>query len=79
MPGENCSIFGCSISRRTAGVAIFRVPRGNDEFSSTWREKLVRIITKDRHDEQQLRPQIENRTLHICERHYSEDSKLRCK
>jgi len=31
MPGANCSIFGCSTSIKTKGIAIFRVPTGNDD------------------------------------------------
>ena len=31
MVGASCSIFGCSSSRRTSGVAIFKVPQGDDE------------------------------------------------
>ena len=73
MPGSNCSIFGCTVSRRTPGLAIFGIPRGNDEYSSTWRAKLVNIITRDRHVDQDLRLQIEKRNLHICQRHYSEE------
>ena len=34
MVGANCSIFGCSSSRRKSGVAIFQVPQGDDEWSS---------------------------------------------
>ena len=45
MPGANCSIFGCSTSRKTKGVAIFKIPAGNDDFNKSWREKLVSIIS----------------------------------
>ena len=79
MPGANCSIFGCSVSRRTSGIAIFKIPGGNDEFSSSWREKLVNIITKDRVIDKGLRNQIDKRKLHICEMHYTEDQILRSK
>ena len=79
MPGANCSVFGCSSSRRKADVAIFKVPAGNDEYSSNWRKKLESVITKDRVIDQSLKKQLENRTLHICEKHFSEDQLLRCK
>ena len=41
MPGVNCSIFGCSMSRKSKNIAIFRVPTGNDEYSVQWREKII--------------------------------------
>ena len=48
MPGANCSIFGCTKSRTTKGLAIFDIPKKDDELHRDWREKLVSIITKDR-------------------------------
>lgn len=77
MPGANCSIYGCSTSRKNKGIAIFRVPTGNDEYSKTWREKIVNIITRDREIDYSLRQQIEHRTLHTCELHYSDECLLR--
>jgi len=65
MPGANCSIFGCSTSRKTKGIAI------------EWRQKIVQIITRDRVIDQNLKKQIENRTLHTCELHYPEECLLR--
>ena len=38
MVGANCSILGCSISTRKSGVAIFKVPLGDDEWSSNLRK-----------------------------------------
>ena len=73
MPGSNCSIFGCSTSRKTTGVSIFKVPGGNDEFNTKWRKNLVHIITRERVIDKDLKRQIENRSLHICERHFSEE------
>ena len=74
MPGANCSIFGCSTSRKSKGIAIFRVPTGDDEYSSQWRRKLVDIITKDREIDASLRNQIEKRTLNTCELHYPKET-----
>ena len=31
MPGANCSIFGCTKSRTTKGLAIFGIPKKDDE------------------------------------------------
>lgn len=77
MPGANCSIYGCSTSRKTKGIAIFRIPTGNDEYNTSWRNKIVAIITKDREIDSSLRKQIENKTLHTCELHYPEENLLR--
>ena len=73
MPGANCSIFGCTKSRTTKGLAIFGIPKKDDEWHRYWREKLVNIITKDREIDADLRGQIERISLHICELHFAED------
>ena len=77
MPGANCAIFGCSTSRKTKGLAIFRVPTGDDEYSKTWRERIVNIITKDRVIDKGLKNQIDKRTLFTCELHYPEEDLIR--
>ena len=40
MPGENCSILNCPVSRKAPykGVGIYKVPSGTNEFESTWRD-----------------------------------------
>ena len=40
MAGTNCSIFGCSRSRRKPGLAIFKVPQGDHEWISNWRKSF---------------------------------------
>ena len=77
MPGANCSIFGCSTSRKSKGIAIFRIPTADDEYSTEWRNKIVAIITRDREIDKCLRKQIEQRTLHTCELHYPEETLLK--
>lgn len=72
MPGANCSIFGCSTSRRTTGISIFCIPQGNDEYNTSWRQKLIAVITKDRVVDNKLRTQIEKRNLHVCEKHFQQ-------
>ena len=76
MPGAYCSIPGCTTSRRSKGVAIFRIPTKDDDYSVNWRNKLVRIITEIREMNESLQRQIDRRTLHICELHYSLEKKL---
>lgn len=75
MPGANCSIYGCSVSRRPEykGLSLFKVPAGKSDFDKNWRDKLISIITKDRVIDNSLRGQIEKCNLHICQRHFKED------
>ena len=72
MPGANCSILGCNISRKNVGVSIFALPKGEDDLSKKVREQWVKQITRNRVVDQDLRRQIEARTLHVCERHFEE-------
>ena len=76
MPGKNCSIPNCSTSRRHVGISIFDVPRGDDEFSTEWRKKLVGIITKYRVVDASVRLKIEKRDIAICEKHFTDDVKI---
>ena len=39
MPGDNCSILGCSTSRATPGVALLGMPKNDDEYNVNWRKK----------------------------------------
>ena len=50
MPGDNCSIYGCTVSRRSKykGISLFKVPSSDKEFETRWRDQLVVVITKDR-------------------------------
>ena len=77
MPGANCSIFGCSTSRKTTGISIHRIPTGDDEYSKNWREQLVNIITKDRVIDQSLKSQIDRKLLYVCELHFPENCSIR--
>ena len=79
MPVANCSLFGCTKSRTTKGLTIFGIPKKDDEWHRDWREKLGNIITKDREIDADLRGQIERKSLHICERHFTEDQVIRRK
>lgn len=75
MPGANCSIYGCSVSRRREykGISLFKVPAGNNDFDKDWRTKLISVITKDRVIDESLRTQISKNNLYICERHFGLD------
>ena len=48
MVGANCSIFVCSSSRRKSGVAIFKVPQGDNKWSSNGRKNIISVVPKDR-------------------------------
>ena len=48
MVGANCSIFGCSISRRKSGVAIFKVLQGDNKWKLKWRKIIINVVTKYR-------------------------------
>ena len=73
MPGANCSIFGCPVSRRYKEISIFKVPSGTNEFKLKWRRDLFNITIKDRVVDQSLRKRIESDKLYICERHFSKE------
>ena len=52
MPGENCSFYGCSASRRYTGVAFFKVLMKlldeTNSFTKKCVSELIGIITEDR-------------------------------
>ena len=73
MPGANCSIFGCGTSRKHVGVGIFRIPSEQDELSKKTREAWINIITKDRVVDENLRRQINNANLYVCEKHFQKE------
>ena len=81
MPGNGayCSIYGCNISRKNSKLAIFKIPAGNGEYESKWRDKLIHVVTKDRVVDSSLKKQIESRKLFICEKHFNEEDILRRK
>ena len=78
MVGDNCSIFGCSNSRRKSGVAIFKIPQGDDERSSNWRKCIISVVTKDHVIDKALRERIMKKNIFVCENHYPEDQLIRC-
>ena len=75
MPGDNCSIRDCKVSRSSKykGISLFKIPSGDSECDTIWRNQLVDVITKDREIDSLLRERIKLRKLFICQRHYRED------
>ena len=73
MPSANCSIVGCSTSRRHKGISIFRLPSKKKVGLAEWRSQLERLILKDRVIEKNLKNQVEKGNLHICDKHFKKD------
>ena len=78
MPGENCSFYGCSASRRYTGVAFFKVliklPDEANSFTKKWASVLIGIITEDRVVDDVLRKEINDfahKKLWIYELYFS--------
>ena len=71
--GANCAVYGCPTSRNNKGISKFRVTRDKDDFSIKWRKNLEDIIKKDRVLDENLKKQIENQNLHICQLHFTQD------
>ncbi|XP_065064989.1 uncharacterized protein LOC135691144 [Rhopilema esculentum] len=76
MPGENCCMNGCGVSRRKGAnnpdgkIGLFKIPAAKDEKSKQWRKELLNIITKYREQDESFKRQLANDTLHICEKHF---------
>ena len=58
MPAVNYVMYGCSSTRTTPGVSLYR--------SLTLEENLVAVITQDRVIDNSLKRQIKNQTLSTC-------------
>eukprot|EP00795_Rhopilema_esculentum_P009853 gene9853-18438_t len=76
MPGENCCMNGCGVSRRKAAnnpdgkIGLFKILAAKDEKSKQWRKELLNIITKYRKQDKSFKRQLANDTLHICKKHF---------
>ena len=68
MPGANCSIFNCPVSRRYKDVSIFKIPSATNVSKAKWSFLLVNVITKDRVIDDALRKQMDSNSLYICEK-----------
>ena len=90
MPGGNCSVYGCSSSRKPRKgkitsetkedkITIVKLPTVKDDKTQIWRDKLQSFITRDRVMDENLKRQIRNNSLHICELHFQENDFYICK
>lgn len=72
MPGANCSIPGCTVSRteKHKGIGIFKVTTRTDEFYSTWRKNILDVIRRYRVEDKGFKKQIDSGNVFVCERHF---------
>ena len=75
MSRKNCSIQSCHVSGRSKykGVSIPKVPSGDLDFKTNWRDNLVSVITKDRFVNKNLRDQINNERIFIYQQYFRID------
>ena len=78
MPGDNCAIFDCSVSRsrKYKGISLYKIPSGDQEFEKKARDQWINIVTKDRVIDASLRDQIKKRKIFICQKHFKPDQIL---
>ena len=78
MPGDNCSIFGCGMCRRTKRIGIWKLPSARNAEYKKWREEWLSEITKTRVFEKDLQKQIDS-DVFTCENHFKPDDIEICK
>ena len=72
MPGENCAIPGCSVSRKDK-ISIFKVSLPNNGVNKKLGKELINIILKYRQRDESLSKRIQSHKFFICERHFTVD------
>ena len=79
--GANCSIAGCNTSRKHKGISIFKIPKAKSEVPEhiKQREDLINVITRDRVIDSDLKRQINEDRLHICENYLKKEEIEHCK
>ena len=78
MPGDNCAVFGCGLSRRSRGISIWKLPTAKDEESRKWREAWLHEITKAREMDQSFRAQSKYDGVYTCEKHFKPEDVQIC-
>jgi len=58
MPGENCCIVNCSVSRQNKGIGLFKLP--SKRFYPEWRNQWLHIITEHLVVDKSFKNQIED-------------------
>lgn len=80
MPGENCCITGCPVSRRYKNVSLFQIPAKCKYIDTMkWRRNLIRELKKYKVFDDAFKNRLARNKVHICERHFREDQLWHCK
>ena len=86
MPGANCAFYGCFSSGRKKSISLFKIPvvsaRDGDHIKvlkQNAREEWLRLILRTREMTPELKKQIENNNIHICELHFKPECINVCK
>lgn len=67
MPGDNCAFNQCGINRRHKGISLFKIP---SKKHPAWRKSFLQVICKYRIQDANFKRQIENDSVHVCEKHF---------
>ena len=70
MPGANCSIPLCGVSRRNKEIGIFKAPDPKNPNNVEWRKRFISAVLKARKDDADLKRQIVEDSIHVCSRHF---------
>ena len=70
MPGDNCCIPNCGVNRRCKGVGLFKLPSKEKQHFAEWRKSWLSAILKVRELDDDMKRQLENDSLHTCDRHF---------
>ncbi|XP_012566352.2 uncharacterized protein LOC105850424 [Hydra vulgaris] len=79
MPGSNCCLPGCTVSRsiKHKDITLFRIPIRTGDFYKKWRQRLLAIITQYRDFDKDLKERLSKGNIYICENHFlAEDIEL---
>ena len=73
MPGANCCLPQCSLSRKDKNVYFFKLPGKKDEFHVKWKKDLVNLLAKYRVIDIDLKDRIQKDRVFFCEHHFKTD------
>ena len=71
--GQIALVIQCGSSRRSEIITLFKLPSPKIEALKTWRKELLSVITRDRVVEKDVQKQIDNETVHMRPRHFTEE------
>ena len=78
MPGENCSVFGCTTCRRMKGIGIWKLPAPRNPEHKKWREDWLSQIMKTQTVDKDFLKIINDNKVFTCEKHFNnEDVEIR--